>query len=114
MTEGALRGTRLGATSYESDAHVDFAERVLAVYECPRGHVTRVPFSVEAEEIPVLWECRCGSEALRREHERPAPAPTRHVRTHWDMLMERRTLDDLEQLLDERLALLRSTSRKSA
>ena len=35
-------------------------------------------------------------------------------RTHWDMLLERRTIADLEVLLDERLALLRGTQRKSA
>lgn len=114
MAEGALRGTRLGANSYESDEHVEFAERVVAHYECPRGHLTSVPFSVEADEIPVLWECRCGAEALRREHERPELKAGRPTRTHWDMLLERRTIADLEQLLDERLALLHSRSRKSA
>ena len=30
------------------------------------------------------------------------------VRTHWDMLRERRTVGELEELLAERLALLRS------
>ena len=114
MAEGALRGTRLGASSYESDEHVEPAERLIVHYECPRGHLTSVPFSVEAEEIPVLWECRCGSEALRREHERPEPKASRPIRTHWDMPLERRTIADLEELLDERLALLHSSSRKSA
>ena len=28
------------------------------------------------------------------------------MRTHWDMLLERRTIADLEALLEERLALL--------
>jgi hypothetical protein len=39
------------------------------------------------------------------------------ARTHWDMLLERRTVDDLEELLAERLALLRGpkrSTRKSA
>lgn len=114
MTEGALRGTRLGATSYESDLRVQFAERVSITYDCPRGHHTTVPFSTEAEEVPVLWECRCGVEALRRDYERPDPVIGRPVRTHWDMLLERRTIADLEVLLNERLELLRGTSRKSA
>ncbi|MDP4675859.1 MAG: RNA polymerase-binding protein RbpA [Candidatus Nanopelagicales bacterium] len=113
MSEGALRGTRLGATSYENDAHVSFAERTLVSYECPRGHLTTVPFSIEAEQIPVLWECRCGIEALRLEHAQPDPEPTRHIRTHWDMLLERRSIADLEILLDERLALLRSTTKSA-
>ena len=114
MAEGALRGTRLGTTSYESDEHVEPAERMVVHYDCPRGHVTSIPFSVEAEAIPVLWECRCGAEALRRDFARPEPKPERPTRTHWDMLLERRTIADLEELLDERLTLLHSTRRKSA
>jgi hypothetical protein len=114
MADGALRGTRLGATSYENDEHVAPAERSLVTYDCPRGHATTVPFSVEAEEIPVVWECRCGTEALRRDFTKPEPKPTKPARTHWDMLLERRTIADLEELLDERLALLRGTQRKSA
>ncbi len=114
MTEGALRGTRLGATSYESDLHVQLAERVSVTYDCPRGHHTTVPFSTEVEDIPVLWECRCGAEALWRDHERPDPVVGRPIRTHWDMLLERRTIADLEVLLDERLQLLRGAARKSA
>ncbi|MFM9134633.1 MAG: RNA polymerase-binding protein RbpA [bacterium] len=113
MSEGTLRGTRLGATSYENDEHVAPAERVLVSYDCPRGHTTVVPFSAEAEEIPVLWECRCGAEGLQREASRPDAKAQRPARTHWDMLMERRTLDDLEELLVERLDLLRD-ARKSA
>ena len=114
MSEGSLRGSRLGATSYENDEHVAPAERLIVSFDCPRGHVTTVPFSTEAEEIPVQWECRCGAEALQRSASRPDDKPTRHVRTHWDMLMERRTIDDLEELLDERLDLLRQGRRQSA
>jgi hypothetical protein len=32
----------------------------------------------------------------------------RHVRTHWDMLRERRSIPELEDLLEERLVLLRA------
>jgi len=114
MSDGSLRGSRLGALSYENDDRVAPADRLVVSYDCPRGHVTHVPFSVEAEEIPILWECRCGAEALRTATERPEDKPARPVRTHWDMLLERRTIGDLEELLDERLALLRATQRKSA
>lgn len=114
MAEGSLRGTRLGATSYENDVHVIPAERVLVTFECPRGHSTTVPFSTEAEEIPVLWQCRCGAEALQREATRPDEAPGRPARTHWDMLMERRTIGDLEELLEERIALLRADQRRKS
>ncbi len=106
MAEGALRGTRLGATSYESDSGVEFADRQLVTYDCPHGHSVSLPFSLEAE-IPAVWECRCGAEALLRDGEQPERKPAKHVRTHWDMLLERRTVDDLQVLLDERLDLLR-------
>ena len=36
----------------------------------------------------------------------PEEKPARHVRSHWDMLLERRTIADLELLLQERLELL--------
>jgi hypothetical protein len=101
-----MRGTRLGALSYETDAHVAPAERLVISYECPEGHRSVVPFSVEAEEIPFEWNCRCGRIATRPDTERPEEKPAKHVRTHWDMLLERRTIADLELLLEERLALL--------
>ena len=114
MSEGSLRGTRLGATSYENDDHVVPADRVVVTFDCPRGHATSVPFSTEAEEMPILWQCRCGAEALQRDTTRPDAAPGRHVRTHWDMLLERRTIRDLEELLDERLALLHADQRRKS
>jgi hypothetical protein len=117
----SMRGTRLGALSYETDAHVTLAERLVIAYECPEGHRSLVPFSVEAEEIPFEWSCRCGRTATRPDAIAPEAKPERHVRTHWDMLMERRTIAELQELLDERLALLhavqgeqRAELRKSA
>jgi hypothetical protein len=108
MAEGALRGTRLGATSYETDDHVEFAARQLVTYDCPAGHSITMPFSVEAE-IPAVWECRCGAEALLRDGEAPEPKVVKHTRTHWDMLLERRSLDELQEVLDERLDILRAS-----
>ena len=119
MVEGAVRGTRLGANSYENDSYVEYAPRQLVTYDCTNGHATVVPMSVEAEEIPYTWECRCGLGAIRRDGLAPEPTLVKHVRTHWDMLLERRTISDLEDLLEERLELLHasrgsSTRRKSA
>jgi len=43
------------------------------------------------------------------------PKATQPPRTHWDMLLERRTVKELEELLDERLDLLRAGKlRRSA
>jgi hypothetical protein len=104
----SLRGSRLGALSYEDDRHVELAERQNVSYDCPNGHHFSVPFSTEAD-VPPLWDCpRCGAESLRVHAERPVPKPVKPPRTHWDMLLERRSIAELEELLDERLALLRA------
>jgi hypothetical protein len=107
MGDGALRGTRLGSTSYESDAGVDRAPRQLTTYDCPVGHATTLPFSEEAE-IPYDWECgTCGAPATLRDGEEPERKAVKPQRTHWDMLLERRTVAELEDVLDERLQVLR-------
>ena len=108
MAERGLRGMRLGTQSMESAAHADLAERNDVHYDCPNGHVLTFPFSVEAE-VPLSWECHCGSLALLRDGQRPEPTEERHQRTHWDMLMERRTIAELEDLLEERLQVLRES-----
>lgn len=107
MSDRVLRGSRLGSVSYESDRHTEFAPRTLTAYDCARGHATSVPFAAEAD-IPPTWECKvCGEAALRRDVEQPEPKQAKHVRTHWDMLLERRSVAELEEVLAERLAVLR-------
>lgn len=107
MAERALRGMKIGAHSLESEVGVDFAPRTQARYDCPNGHTILLPFSTEAD-VPPVWECRCGAEALLEDATRPEPKAKKPPRTHWDMLLERRTVAELEELLDERLTLLRS------
>jgi hypothetical protein len=108
MAERSLRGTRLGALSLETDEHVVPSERQITTYECPNGHKIELPFSVEAE-IPPTWECRCGADALLVGGAAPEAKQVKHQRTHWDMLLERRSLPELEELLEERLTLLRES-----
>ncbi len=108
MADRALRGMRLGTQSMESASGAELADRREAIYDCPAGHVRSMPFSVEAE-IPAIWECHCGATALLRDGGRPDDHPMRHIRTPWDMLLERRTIEDLEILLEERLQLLRAS-----
>lgn len=103
-----LRGSRLGATSYEDERGVEFADRQTISYGCANGHRFEMIFSTEAE-VPALWDCpRCGAEALRVAAERPDEQPGKPARTHWDMLLERRSIDELEVILAERLELLRA------
>ena len=107
MADRALRGMRLGTQSMETAAHADLAARVEVHYDCPAGHVLTMPFSVEAD-VPLSWECHCGALALLRDGDRPEVKEESQARTHWDMLLERRTIPELEELLEERLELLRA------
>jgi hypothetical protein len=107
MAERALRGTRLGATSYENDRNTDLAPRQDVPFDCPGGHHFTVPFAAEAE-LPATWECRvCGAMATAATGESPSPKKVKPPRSHWDMLMERRTVEDLEAVLAERLEIIR-------
>jgi hypothetical protein len=107
MAERALRGTRLGATSYENDRNTDLAPRQEVAFVCPKNHHFTVPFAAEAE-VPPTWECRvCGAIAFTTEGDQPIPKKAKPPRSHWDMLRERRSISDLEQVLAERLAVIR-------
>jgi len=107
MGERTLRGARLGGQSFEDERGIEFAARQNVGYACPQGHEFEIPMSVEAE-VPAVWECpRCGAEAVSKDgHAREAKVE-KPVRTHWDMLLERRSLKELEDILSERLELLR-------
>ena len=107
MAERTLRGARLGGQSFEDERGIEFAARQRVAYVCSQGHEFDIPMAADAE-IPALWECpRCGAEALLRDGERPEPKVEKPVRTHWDMLLERRSIKELEEILTERLELLR-------
>jgi hypothetical protein len=114
MSERALRGTRLGATSYETDSGIDLAPRQDVAYGCPNGHRFEIPFAAEAD-VPSTWECRiCGAQALRVDGVAPEEKPGKPTRTHWDMLLERRSVADLEEVLAERLEVLRTGGIRNA
>ena len=117
MSERVLRGSRLGSVSYETDRDTDLAPRQMVAYACPRGHQFTVPFASEAD-VPSTWQCtECSSIALLLDGTPPEEKAGKPAWTHWDMLLERRSIDDLEVLLAERLDLLRGTEpggRKTA
>jgi len=111
MGERVLRGSRLGTTSYEADRNTDLAPRREAIYDCPHGHTFGVPLSSEAD-VPPTWDCRsCGATAVRRDAGEQEAKKSKHVRTHWDMLLERRSIDELEEVLAERLEELHAQQR---
>lgn len=107
MAERTLRGTRMVSFSMETTDNVVPSDRQITTYVCDDGHRTELPFSVEAE-IPGTWECRCGKLGKLLDGPDPETKAGKPVRTHWDMLLERRSVPELEELLEERLDLLRA------
>lgn len=108
MAERTLRGARLGGQSFEDERGIEFAARQQVGYNCPQGHFFEITMSVEAD-IPAQWECpRCGTVALSASGILPEEKAEKPVRTHWDMLLERRSLPELEEILTERLEMLRA------
>jgi hypothetical protein len=109
---------RLGTQSLQSEEGVEFSPRVKRTYRAADGSTFDVVFAAEAD-IPPVWESpKSGQEGVLlgsdgepvdlEESESKAP------RTHWDMLLERRTRAELEELLQERLELLRARRGQSS
>jgi ribosomal protein L37AE/L43A len=97
----------LGGQSFEDERGIEFAARQQVAYACPQGHQFEIPMSAEAE-VPPVWECpRCGAEAASVSGAKPEAKAEKPARTHWDMLLERRSIKELEDILSERLELLR-------
>jgi len=112
MADRSLRGIRLGAQSLQSEEGVVFMERQQTSYVCDAcGHVTTLMFAADAE-APATWECRsCGADARLQVDGKPVEiedGDDKTARTHWDMLLERRSRAELEELLEERLAYIRA------
>ena len=113
MADRVLRGSRLGAVSYETDRDHDLAPRRVAKYQTPNGEVYEVPFADDAE-IPGVWICKNGQEGQLIDGPAVEEKKGKPPRTHWDMLLERRSIEDLEELLKERMDLLRKRRRAGA
>lgn len=108
MADRALRGMGLGAKSFEDEEGIEFASRLVLGFDCPNGHHFDLTFSSEAE-LPLTWECpKCGMLATRTDGTEAEEKDVKPPRTHWDMLRERRTLEELETLLQERLDEIRN------
>lgn len=121
MADRSLRGMRLGAQSFQSEEGVDFVDRITATYRSEDGSTFNVVFAEDAE-IPPRWENPRTNQSgvLLDAAGNPVEdeqADERPQRTHWDMLLERRSIPELEELLAERLEILRAQrgqGRKSA
>ena len=98
MADRVLRGSRMGAVSYETDRDHDLAPRRMVKYRTESGEVFDVPFADDAE-IPNEWLCKNGQTGTLVEGDGQEAKPVKPPRTHWDML------------LDERIELLRKRRR---
>lgn len=112
MADRSLRGMRLGTQSLQSEEGVEFSPRKKSVYRTADGNTFDVVFSADAE-IPEVWESpKSGQEGILLTSDgNPVEleaVETKVPRSHWDMLLERRTRAELEDLLQERLDYLRS------
>lgn len=108
MAERALRGARLGAQSFEDERGVEMAPRQQIEYVLSDGTRFEVTMSVEAE-VPEQWtDPRTGQTGKRADIAENEGTDDDVPRTHWDMLLERRSSDELEGILSERLELLRA------
>lgn len=112
MADRSLRGMRLGAQSLQSEEGVTFSPRKVRTYRVADGSTFDVTFSAEAE-APTVWESPKSrlegrliddtGELVDSEEE-----DVKVARSHWDMLLERRTREELEEVLQERLNFLRA------
>ena len=112
MADRSLRGMRLGTQSLQSEEGVEFSPRKRSVYRAADGTTFEVVFAADAE-VPQQWESpKTGQEGiLLMSDGQPVvldQADVKVPRSHWDMLLERRTRAELEELLQERLDFLRS------
>ena len=112
MADRSLRGMRLGSQSLQSEEGVEFSPRKKAVYQTTDGQTFDMVFAEDAE-IPDIWQSpKSGREGrLLSADGKPVEVDADDVkvpRSHWDMLLERRSRDELEELLQERLNFLRA------
>jgi ribosomal protein L37AE/L43A len=96
----------------ESDRGVEYSARKHVDYSCSScDAITTLTFAMDAES-PYDWECgQCGANATLVGAVAPPPdaaKPVKEAKTPFEMLLERRSREELEEILDERLAQLRS------
>ena len=108
MRSRTLNATGLGSKSFENARTAALAPRQQLDFDCAEHRHFSVVFSAEAQ-LPTSWECpTCWISAARSDGVQAEAKRLKPDRTHWDRLLERRSVAELEELLAERLALLNS------
>ena len=119
MSEKRLRGTRLGAMSFESEEGVEFVSTQSVTFRTDDGEEFQVTF-MEGVDLPFNWISPRTSKSGRRLDAKGkpiegidpnAPAPPAPTVTHWEQLMKRRTIEELEVILAERREEMRAAGK---
>lgn len=106
----AIRGSRIGAGPMGEQDRGYKADRIVRSYYCINGHVQNPQFAANVDEleIPELLDCpNCGLPAGQDKDNPPVIAKHEPYKTHLAYVKERRTEEEAEQLLEERLAEVR-------
>lgn len=106
----AIRGSRIGAGPMGEQDRGYKAERIVRSYYCINGHVQSPQFAanVDEAEIPELLDCpNCGLPSGQDKDNPPVIAKHEPYKTHLAYVKERRTEEEAEQLLEERLTEVR-------
>ncbi len=111
MAQQTMRGIRLGTQSLESDVGVSYSPRTKYQFLCPNGHSSEIVFAQDAE-LPETWQCKsCSELGTLLKDGKPITLSINEIKTpksHWDMLLERRSKVELEVILKERLAYIKA------
>jgi hypothetical protein len=117
MAQSTMRGMRLGVQSLESEKGVAYSARSTHLFRCPNAHETPVVFAAEAE-LPQTWQCKqCPSEGILLHEGKQVvldASDEKIPRSHWEMLLERRSREELEEILQERLEYIKARRKAGA
>ena len=104
----AVRGHRCAALDNAIEKRYELAPRHIARYRTENGEEFDMPFADDAE-IPGTWLCRNGMEGTLIEGgDLAEPKKLKVPRTPWEMLRERRSIEQLDELLKERIEIIKS------
>lgn len=107
----------MSETPLQTERKINYAERKTYIYVCSQcNHETECIFFAEAE-APASWECKlCQHTAFLKDdlENTESLKDGEHVRNvPLEILLERRSKEELETLLEQRLAYLRNKQHKS-
>jgi len=83
----------------------DLVARRSVSFTCRRGHEFVIPFAADAV-VPATWECR--QHGISAGLANATPRQPVKTRSHGDLVLERRLITELAQLLNQQLTALRA------